>query len=529
MKPSKIKKRSLIVSCVWYFTFFTLLVVLLYTGFHYLVNRRISEAFFTLEDLLQYEDELIQEDYAKIPLKNGKTSAFIIFDEKGKTVYASSQTIGEKVFYQDMELIGDYYAGRLFDVFEETDTDGTVTYRVYLSDYWNDNIMPEIKDYCILDEDYHILEGTLFPERAALTEREFDLLCGISKNNGTLEKYIYENADGEERTLAFLSFSLSEKAYNRMIQEANSLWAIGIPAILLAILIFAFLFSRRVKQCIAPLNKTILSYEKGKENQIDPQVVPSEFYDMVCNFKELVSQLEHTQKEKETLYEEKQRLIADISHDLKTPLTVIQGYAEALTQQRVPEEKKERYLQTMVSKSRLATEMVNDLFLFTQMEHPDFPMHREMVDFTEFVKGFFAEKYTEIMEAGFSLNADLPDTPVKSDIDKRLMRRVLENLLNNALKHNPKGTTVFVTMQTAGQRIQLLLADDGVGIPPNMAHTLFQPFVTSNQARTTGKGTGLGLSIAHRITEMHGGKIELVSPPHKPYRTEFRILLTKAE
>ena len=69
-------------------------------------------------------------------------------------------------------------------------------------------------------------------------------------------------------------------------------------------------------------------------------MVPSEFYDMVCNFKDLVSQLESTQKEKESLYEEKQRLIVDISHDLKTPLTVIQGYAEALQQQRVPEEKR---------------------------------------------------------------------------------------------------------------------------------------------------------------------------------------------
>ena len=88
------------------------------------------------------------------------------------------------------------------------------------------------------------------------------------------------------------------------------------------------------------------------------------FYDMVCNFKDLVSQLESTQKEKESLYEEKQRLIVDISHDLKTPLTVIQGYAEALLQQRVPEEKKERYMQTMVLKARLATDLVNDLFLF---------------------------------------------------------------------------------------------------------------------------------------------------------------------
>lgn len=529
MKRIKTRKKSLIVLCVLYFTFYTLLVLLLYTGFHYMVNLRISEAFFTLDDLLTYEDALVQENYAQIPIKNVQTSAFIIFDEKGKTVYASNQTIGEKVFYQDMNLIGDYYAGRLFDVFEEKAPDGTCQYMVYLSDYWNDDIVPEVKDYCVLDDEYYILEGTLFPERAQLTEREFDLLCGISKNNGTLEKYTYENADGDERTLAFLSFNLSEAKYGEVIQSANSLWMIGIPTIVLALVVFAFLFSRRIKRCIAPLNQTILSYEKGGENQIDPHLVPSEFYDMVCNFKDLVSQLESTQKEKESLYEEKQRLIVDISHDLKTPLTVIQGYAEALQQQRVPEEKKERYMQTMVLKARLATDLVNDLFLFTQMEHPDFPMHQETVDFVEFVKGFFAEKYGEITEEGFSLAVDLPETVVKARVDRRLMRRVLENLLNNTLKHNPQGVTVFVFMHVEGEKIHLIVADNGVGIPDELAGNLFQPFVTGNRARTTGKGTGLGLSITHRIVVMHQGTIELVNPPHKPYRTEFRILLKKAE
>lgn len=81
-----------------YFTFYTLLALLLYTGFHYMVNLRISEAFFTLDDLLTYEDALVQENYAQIPIKNVQTSAFIIFDEKGKTVYASNQTIGERSF-----------------------------------------------------------------------------------------------------------------------------------------------------------------------------------------------------------------------------------------------------------------------------------------------------------------------------------------------------------------------------------------------------------------------------------------------
>lgn len=94
---------------------------------------------------------------------------------------------------------------------------------------------------------------------------------------------------------------------------------------------------------------------------------------MVCNFKELVSQLEHTQKEKETLYEEKQRLIADISHDLKTPLTVIQGYAEALTQQRVPEEKKERYLQTMVQNPGWQRKWSMTCFCLPKWSTPIFP------------------------------------------------------------------------------------------------------------------------------------------------------------
>ena len=332
------------------------------------------------------------------------TNCYIIFDEDGKTVYASNRTINEKVFYQDMELIGDYHSGHFFDVFEDLAPDGSIQYLVYLSSYWHDGPVPKALDYCVLDEDYHILEGTLFADRDSLSAREFELLSGISRNNGILEKYVYQNAAGEKRTLAFLSFNLSGKKYDEIIRSANSLWMIGVPTVLLSIILFVILFSRRVKRCIAPLNQTIVSYQKGKENEINPMAVPSEFYDTVSNFKGLVTQLEKTREEKEALYEEKQKLIVDISHDLKTPLTVIQGYAEALSQGRVPPEKQERYLQTIFSKSRLATELVNDLFFFTQMEHPDYPLHLEPMDFTEFVKGFFAEKYTEITDAGFDVS-----------------------------------------------------------------------------------------------------------------------------
>ena len=140
-----------------YFLFYTLLIVLIYSAFHYLVNQRINEAFFTIDDLLQHEDALVHEEYARIPSKNAQNAAYIIFDEDGKTVYASNRTINEKVFYQDMELIGDYHSGHFFDVFEDLAPDGSIQYLVYLSSYWHDGPVPKALDYCVLDEDYHIL------------------------------------------------------------------------------------------------------------------------------------------------------------------------------------------------------------------------------------------------------------------------------------------------------------------------------------------------------------------------------------
>lgn len=177
------------------------------------------------------------------------------------------------------------------------------------------------------------------------------------------------------------------------------------------------------------------------------------------------------------------------------------------------------------NKSKQATDMVNDLFMFTQIEHPDYPLRLETTDFSEFVKSFFAEKYTELTDGGFELQVDIDDRPIRLELDRKLMRRLLENLLSNAMKYNASGTTVFVSIREQENRVTMTFADDGVGIPEEITHTLFQPFVTGNIARTTGKGTGLGLSIAQRIVQMHQGELSLILPPHAPYHTEFRLSL----
>lgn len=527
MKKNNRARKSLIFSCAVYFVLFTFIIVLIYSVFHHLANQRINESVFTLDDLIYYKDDLIEENYTRIPVKNSKNSALIIFDENGMIKYASNQTISEKVFFEDLDMIGDYNSGIFFDVFKETMEDGSVQYAVYMNSYNTDSndSVPKTLDYCILDKQYNIIEGELFPDREFLTQREFELLSGISMTNSTLDKYVYKNSDGEERILACLSTYLTDKQYTDILRSANAVWIIGVPCVLLAIIGFSILFFHKIKGRISPLNQTIVSYEKGKADEISSDSVPSEFYEVICNFKNLLSELEKTREENENLYKEKQKLIADISHDLKTPLTVIQGYAKALSDNMVPPNKQSAYFASIYNKSKLATDMVNDLFMFTQIEHPDYPVNLEKTDFCEFVKSFLAGKYSELSESGFKLSVDIEDRPVMLPLDRKLIRRLLENLLSNSMKYNAKGTTIYVRVGKSNSNIEMIVADDGIGIPEEIAKTLFKPFVTGNSARTTGKGTGLGLSIAQRIVEIHSGEISLITPPHNPYHTEFQILI----
>ena len=525
MKKISQVRKSLLFSCAVYFACYTLIIVTVYFVFAHLANQKMNESVFTMGDLLTYEEELVQENYTGIPAQNSRTSAFIIFDENGQIKYASNPTIGEKVFFQDLDMVDDYNSNNYFEVLRNTSANQSTTYTVYLNCYDEGDMVPRVLDYCVLDEEYRIVEGGLFAEREFLTQREFELLNGISRLNGAIGKYTYRNSTGEQRILAFLSTSISDEQYAGIVKSVNMIWLVGILCAFFIIIIFAALFFKSIKTRISPLNHTIVSYGKGETAQIDPSAVPSEFRETVCSFKNLVEELEHTREEKEALYREKQKLIADISHDLKTPLTVIQGYAKALSEQRVPAEKQEAYMTAIFNKSKLATDMVNDLFVFTQMEHPNYQLHLEETDFNEFVKSFFAEKYMEIAEDGFQLSVKMGDSPILLLLDRRLMRRLLENLLSNAVKYNKKGTTLFVEMEQRGSDVFLTVADDGSGIPEGIAQNLFQPFVTGNHARTTGKGTGLGLSIAQRIVQMHHGEMELVRPPHQPFHTEFCIRL----
>ena len=260
MKRHKRKQNSLVLFCALHFLVYTLLLVGVYGLFQYLVNERMNAAFFSIDDLLQYQEALEREDYGAIPAKN---VSFLIFDDEGHTVYASNRTIGEKVFFEDLDMLDDYHSGKLLDVFQSQTADGSVEYTVYLSTYAEAGKAPKLLSSCVLDEDYNILRGDLFAGRQALTQREFNLLCGISKTNSMAEKYTYETTTGEGRTLVFFATRMGEREYDQSLRWANSLWLAGVPCILHTFVGAARALGARAIHLPLPVLRTLSAGERA--------------------------------------------------------------------------------------------------------------------------------------------------------------------------------------------------------------------------------------------------------------------------
>lgn len=255
-----------------------------------------------------------------------------------------------------------------------------------------------------------------------------------------------------------------------------------------------------------------------------PYVVGIVVYSFIVAHK--VEEIRKYDKEQREQFTKKRNLLlSDIAHDLKTPITTISGYAQALSDGMVETpEKQQEYLHTIQAKSMQMNRLINVLFDYVKLDSEGFELKTEKVNLSEFLREISAEMYTDIEEAGMELAVQLPLGKYEVMADKSQLARAVINLLSNAVKHNPKGTLIQVSL--AGCQT-LRIADTGNKIDESLAEHLFEPFVMGDESRSSRAGSGLGLSIAAKIAEMHGGKLRLEQPAEKPYTKAFYMELPK--
>ncbi len=245
----------------------------------------------------------------------------------------------------------------------------------------------------------------------------------------------------------------------------------------------------------------------------------------VCFARVTIREFRAIQQEREAEQKEFDRkrnlMLSDIAHDLRTPMTTVNGYANALADGMVQDvHQQAAYLAAIQRKSHRMNDLINLLFEYVKLDSEGFSLDRKPHDLCEIARENAALIYSDVEGAGMTLEAEIPDEPIMVSVDEVQISRVITNLLTNAMRHNDRGTRIMLCLFRQEDVIHLMVADSGTIIPEELEEHLFEPFSRGDTSRRSSGGSGLGLSIAKKIVEMHGWKMRLVQQPqiqHYPY------------
>ena len=224
--------------------------------------------------------------------------------------------------------------------------------------------------------------------------------------------------------------------------------------------------------------------------------------------------VERARQQVAALNEQKDEFLGITAHDLRTPLTVIQGFA--MTMALYPEiqesEELSEFTQLIETTSGRMLLLINDLLDIAKIESGKLELNCNPTDLREVIEQN-AVLHRPLAEGkGIQLETELPEEPVVSEVDTERMGQVLTNLLSNAVKFSESGTTITVRLAHNGDEASVAVQDQGRGIPPEDIGHVFERFRQTGTKSTAGeKGTGLGLAIVKKIVELHGGRITVES------------------
>jgi len=207
---------------------------------------------------------------------------------------------------------------------------------------------------------------------------------------------------------------------------------------------------------------------------------------------------------------QRRELVANISHDLRTPLSSLHGYLEtlALKDATLSADERQRYLSIALSQSHKVGRLAQALFELARLEHGGVVLDRQAFSLPDLVQDVFQKFELAAQSRRQSLSADIAPglPPVVADLG--LIERVLTNLLDNAIRHTPEGGHVTVTLRAGDGEVQISVADSGPGIAPERRDSLFTAMPALGSQRPD--SGGLGLLIVHRILQLHGRDIRLL-------------------
>lgn len=315
--------------------------------------------------------------------------------------------------------------------------------------------------------------------------------------------------DGKEGS-AFIVTDVSN-----MIPEVEQFFIDMLLGIIIVLILSACLLVVWIyRGVMGPLRKMQAATENIKEGNLEFELCPEaddELGQLCRDLEEMRKRLKSNAEEKVEFDRENKELISNISHDLKTPVTAIKGYAEGIMDGVADTpEKMERYIRTIYNKANEMDTLINELTFYSKIDTNRIPYNFNIISVNEYFNDCAEDLSLELesknVEFGFF---NYVDTEVKVIADAEQIKRVVHNIINNSLKYMDKPKAkINLRVKDVGDFVQIELEDNGKGIAAKALPNIFDRFYRSDASRNSSKGgSGIGLSIVKKIVEEHGGKI----------------------
>lgn len=261
--------------------------------------------------------------------------------------------------------------------------------------------------------------------------------------------------------------------------------------------------------------KPIKQLQKASENismgNLNFEVMACEYRelnDLCDSFDKIRKKLKVNAEQEFKAKEERTMLMANLSHDMRTPITTIKGYLEGIKDGVANSpEKMDKYLDTIYSKTLVLQRLVDNMTEYSELELGRMQYAFEFVDITEFLQGLTEGYRLEVEEQGLIFKSGIPSEKMTVVGDRAKLKRVFDNLVSNSVKYNTEGGTISITMENEKNGALICISDTGTGIKEKDINKVFDGFYRGDAARSNIKGNGLGLGISKQIIESHHGKI----------------------
>ena len=291
------------------------------------------------------------------------------------------------------------------------------------------------------------------------------------------------------------------------------LFITGILAIDIVLLFLVYYLSKRkISKNTEPIMASIKTLSTGKPVDLSIRGELSEIADSVNQASQVLSRQNQARA----------NWISGVSHDIRTPLSMIMGYAQRIARDHAASENIQREAEIIQAQSVKIKDLVQDLNLVSQLEYEMQPLHKEPVRLSKLLRSYAADLLNTGIDERHSIEVLIsPEAePVAVECDARLISRAIGNLVQNSINHNPQGCNILLSLDCSSEDVSITVADNGVGMPAEGLRELKEkPHYMESTDEQLDLRHGLGLLLVRQIMGAHGGTMEIKSAPQDGYQT----------